>query len=87
MSQEALADLVGVDRTTLGRIEAGKIPYNQDFIELCAELLRCEPADLLARDPHTEGAPAQVWAKLRSAPKRVQDQAVAIIETILRTAN
>jgi transcriptional regulator with XRE-family HTH domain len=55
LTQEQVADRIGVSATTFGRIEGNKIPYNQDFLELAADALRCEPWDLLHRDPNKEG--------------------------------
>lgn len=51
LTQEKAADRIGIDRTTLGRIERGLVPYNQIFLEQAADAYRCEPADLLMRDP------------------------------------
>jgi len=55
LTQEQVADRIGVSATTFGRIEGNKIPYNQDFLELAADALRCEPWDLLHVDPNKEG--------------------------------
>lgn len=87
LSQEELADRLEIDRTTLGRIEAGKVPYNQDFLERCALALGCEPADLIAVDPLRVEKPREVWDRLRHAPPHVQEQAAAVIEAILKLAS
>lgn len=55
LTQEQVADRIGISPTTFGRIEGSKVPYNQDFLELAADALRCEPWDLLHRDPNKEG--------------------------------
>lgn len=54
MTQEQVADRIGISPTTFGRIENGKVPYNQDFLEEAAFALQCEPWDLLNRDPNKE---------------------------------
>jgi transcriptional regulator with XRE-family HTH domain len=53
LTQETAADRIGCDRTLLGRIERGKVPYNQAFLEAAADAYQCEPADLLMRDPNS----------------------------------
>lgn len=55
LTQEQVADRIGIAPTTFGRIENNKVPYNQDFLEEAAYALRCEPWDLLHVDPTKEG--------------------------------
>lgn len=54
-TQEQVADMIGISATNYGRIENGKVPYNQDFLEELAYALMCEPWDLLNRDPNKQG--------------------------------
>jgi transcriptional regulator with XRE-family HTH domain len=84
LTQEDAADRVGVDRTTLGRIEAGKLPYNQDFLEKLAFAYMCEPTDLLSVNPRFRDPPTLIYEKLRAAPREMQDRAVAIIDAMLK---
>ena len=55
LTQEQVAERMGIDASTFGRVERGKVPYDQDFLELAAVALRCDPWDLLHRDPSKEG--------------------------------
>jgi transcriptional regulator with XRE-family HTH domain len=50
---EKLAELTGYDISEgqLSRIERGEQPYNQDFMEAAAIVLRCDIADILRIDP------------------------------------
>jgi DNA-binding XRE family transcriptional regulator len=50
-SQEEAAELIGIERSTLSKIETGKMAYSQPFLEAAAEAYMCEPADLLMRNP------------------------------------
>lgn len=52
LSQEALAERIGIDRGYLSKIESGKRKYDQPFLEAAAEALRCTPSDLIRRGPH-----------------------------------
>lgn len=47
LSQEALADAAGIDRSHMSRIERGK--RNVSFLNVCriAEALACKPSDIL----------------------------------------
>lgn len=86
LSQETAAERVDVSRTTLGRIEKGELPYNQDFLERLAFAYGCDVSDLLTTDPLKPDPPRLVYDRLRKAPASVQRQALEIIEALLRTA-
>lgn len=51
MTQDRAAEYIEIDRTTLGRIERGVLPFNQDQLEGLADLYNCTTADLLRTDP------------------------------------
>lgn len=53
LSQDQLADLMGTSGATVSRVESGRSPYSQDFLEVAAEALGCTAADLISRDPRT----------------------------------
>lgn len=67
LTQEQVADRLGISPTTFGRIENGKVPYNQDFLEEAAFALMCEPWDLLNRDPSKEGDVVDLMRHLNEA--------------------
>lgn len=70
LTQEQVADRVGIAATTWGRIENGKSPYNQDFLEEAAYALQCEPWDLINRDPTKEGEVYDLMRHLNENQKR-----------------
>jgi len=84
LSQEKVAEKIGISRENYGRIESGKVPYNQDYLELCAETLNCTPADLLGCDPKMQNLVEQLHALVvrahHSDQKRVLDIAKTLIE-------
>lgn len=84
LSQEAAADRVGIDRTTLSKIESGKVPYNQDLLERLAFAYGCEPADLIAINPTMWDGPRLIYDKLRAADKETQGRVAAVIEALLK---
>lgn len=86
LTQEQLAERISVSAPTLGRIENGKLPYNQDFIELAAIALRCEPADIIMRKPGSD-SPWSILEGLKKAPPRKQEEIKAVVETMLKTGS
>ena len=82
LTLEQLAERIGMTHQNLGKIERGKVPYNQALLELLAEELRCAPADLIMRDPSQPHPMWSIWDTL--APVQ-RDQVAAIAETIKRT--
>ena len=81
LTQEQLAERIGIARSYLTKIERGDRRYDQPFLEHAAEALRCEPGDLVMRDPTTAESLWSVWERL-TPPERAQ--AVAVIEALSR---
>jgi len=51
VTQEEMADALGLSPGYLSDVERGKKRYNQSIIEAAAAFLRCTPAELLAGPP------------------------------------
>jgi transcriptional regulator with XRE-family HTH domain len=71
-TQEQAAEMIGMDRSNLSRIERAEIPYSQALLEAAAEAYSCEPADLLIRNPLLPDAPWSVYDTLRKADPATQ---------------
>lgn len=82
LTQESLADRVGIDRTIVSKIENGKLDYHQAFLEAAAYALRCEPADLLVRNPTD---PQAIWSLWDSLPEVEKPKALAVIQALKNT--
>lgn len=82
LNQEQLAERIGISRPQLSKIEHGKRKYDQAFLEAASRELRCEPADLLIRDPSDPDGIWSVWDQLRPVERQ---QVVEIARTIKRT--
>jgi transcriptional regulator with XRE-family HTH domain len=78
LTLERLAERIGMTHQNLGKIERGKVPYNQVLLELLAAELRCEPVDLIIRDPNMPNGIWTIWDQLEPA---AQEQIVQIAET------
>lgn len=82
MTQEQLAERIGVTKSYVSKVEAGKRRYDQPFLEAASEVLRCEPADLLVRDPMDPEGLWSIWDQLAPVQRR---QVVEIAKTLSRT--
>ena len=82
LTQEQFAERIGINRAYLSKIESGKRRYDQPFLEAAADALRCEPADLIVRDPSDPDGIWSVWDQL-DQPGR--NQIVEIAKTFKRT--
>ena len=84
ISQERACESLDIDRTTLSRIETGKLPYNQDFLEQAAIIYGCDPQDFLDSDPFMPRE-TEVIRLLRRAPEPEKSRLLSMLETYLKT--
>jgi transcriptional regulator with XRE-family HTH domain len=84
VTQEQLADMLEVDRTTVGKIENQKLPYNQDYLERVSAALGVDIEDLLSVDPLAPSRPTLVWSKIEKAPPDLQEKIRFVIEAMLK---
>lgn len=82
LTQEQLAERIGITKSYLSKIESGKKRYDQPFLEAAAVALRCEPADLIIRDPSDPDGIWSIWDQLRPLERA---QVVEIAKTLKRT--
>ena len=80
LTQEQLADRVGMTAGNLSEIENGNTGYTQATLEALAEALQCEPVDLLIRDP---GDPEGVWSLWDRAQPAQRRQLLGMISGFL----
>ena len=79
LTLEALAERVSMTHGNLSRIERGEVPYNQVLLERLAEELRCDPVDLLIRDPSDPGGLWSVYDQLTPSQREQGAQMLRII--------
>lgn len=79
LTLEQLAERIGMTHQNLGKIERGLVPYNQTLLELLADALRCEPADLIMRDPAQKNS---LWTIYEALSPTQRIQLVEIGETL-----
>jgi transcriptional regulator with XRE-family HTH domain len=81
LTQEQLAERLGLTQATVARIERGDIAYTQPVLEAMAEALMCEPADLIMRDPSKPGSIWSIWDQI---PTTERDQAARVLQTFVK---
>ncbi len=79
LTQEQLAERIGIARSYLTKIERGDRRYDQPFLEAAADALQCQPGDLIMRDPTDVGGLWSIWEQLQPI-ERVQ--AVAVLRAL-----
>jgi transcriptional regulator with XRE-family HTH domain len=82
LTQEQLAERIGITKSYLSKIEGGKKRYDQPFLEAAAVALRCDPADLIIRDPVDPEGIWSIWDQLQPTQRQ---QVVEIARTLKRT--
>lgn len=80
LTQEKLAEMMGITRNYLSMIEKGKRRYDQNQLESAAIALRCEPADLISRDPAESPG---LWALLKDIEFEDRDRVARVIEAVI----
>lgn len=87
LTQEMLAERVGVTPSTISQLEKGKQGFTNSTLEAFAWALNCNPGDLLMRDPTK---PNNIWTiqeQLMKATPEQQHQITDFIEFVLKTGN
>jgi len=82
LTQEQLAERIGVTPGAISQIEVSRVSYTQPMLEALAAELRCRPGDLLNVDPTKDQA---IWSLWESLDPPTRQQVVRIIETFQRT--
>ena len=78
LTQQRLADRVGLSKPFISELERGIKPYTQATLENLAEALGCEPADLIMRDPTSVDPIWSIWDRVPSVKR---EQALLVLMT------
>ncbi len=85
LTQEMLAERIGVSPPTISQIEKGKQGFTNSTLEALAWALNCSPGDLLMRDPTK---PNNIWTiqeQLMKATPEQQRQITDFVEFVLKS--
>jgi len=83
LTQDKLGDRIGMSVPNLSKLERGIIPYTQDHLDVLASALRCQPVDLLIRNPTD---PDSIWTVWDALPATARVQAIRIIKALKEDA-
>jgi transcriptional regulator with XRE-family HTH domain len=78
-TQDQCGQAVGISESQFNRIENGKSPYNQVFLELAAEYLETDVASLLMRDPTQPAALWSLWDHASVGERKDIERLVRVI--------
>ncbi len=70
----------GKTYTTLGRVEAGEVPYSQALLEMLAEIYKTDPGSLIMRNPLDSEALYSIWDNLTPEKQREAMQFLAFLK-------
>lgn len=84
LTQPEAGALIGVDHSTVLRIEKGTQDYNQVFLEAAAEAYSCTVADLLMRDPESSEELWNIWA---AATETQRAQIISIVKALVKSTS
>lgn len=82
-SQEKLADMTGLTQGYISQLERFLTDFTGETLEVLAEALMCDPADLLMRNPEDPDAIWSIWENASEAERR---QIVTIAEALKRSS-
>lgn len=78
LTQEDLADAIGMTPASISQLETGKQGFSDVTLVGLADALACQPGDLLMRNPLDTEA---VWSIWDNIPADRRDQAVKVLKT------
>jgi transcriptional regulator with XRE-family HTH domain len=69
----------GITKGTISKIENGKLPYTQHFLEACAEVFARPAWELLGRDPSDQESALNIWNDLDD---ELKPEATAVLKAL-----
>ncbi len=84
MSQEELAERVGISQESLSRMEKGVIAPRFERLQLFAEALECSIADLFRGEDEAGEWAHTIERLLLPLPRQAQEEIVGIVATVAR---
>lgn len=81
LTQETLAERVELTPSSISQLESGKQGFTDTTLATLAEALRCEPGDLLIRNPLD---PDSIWSVWDSIPESDRPAAIKALTGFVR---
>lgn len=83
LTQDQVSGRTGIPKSTLSKLENGKMEYSQSHLEALSEAYGIEPSDLIGRIP---GAPTELTLLVNKIPPENRDAAVAVLRALTKVA-
>lgn len=71
LTQEQLAERVGMSVSNISQLEQGRQGYSQEGLEAIADALNCEPGQLLNVDPTKADAIWSIWELAKPGERKL----------------
>lgn len=84
LTQEQLAERVGMSKSNISQLEQGRQGYSQEGLEALAEALQCDPGQIINVDPSKDDAIWSIWERAKTAER---EMIVDIAKTIVKRAS
>jgi transcriptional regulator with XRE-family HTH domain len=82
LTQEQLAERVGMSVSNISQLERGLQGYSEEGIEALAQALNCEPGHLFMVDPTKDDAIWSIWERANEGQRR---HIVEVAKALTRT--
>lgn len=82
LTQEELAERVGMSKGNISQLEQAIQGYSQEGLEALADVLQCDPGQLLNVDPTKDDAIWSIWERAKPAERTM---IVEVAKTIVKT--
>ena len=84
ISQEEAADRIGVNRSTISRVESAETPYDQDILEKLADAYGCTVVELIKVHPSARNAATEAIGYIMDAGPDDQRRAAVMLAHFLK---
>ncbi|MED5549030.1 MAG: helix-turn-helix transcriptional regulator [Pseudomonadota bacterium] len=73
LTQQQLAEAIGMTKGYISNLETGEKRYNEDLLEDFARVLRCEPWELVARNPLDDSSAeiVSIWDHIDTSQRKL----------------
>lgn len=86
LKQYEAAERLGIEPSTLSRLEKGHSPYDQDIVEKMSLVYGCDVADLLTVNPLQHDSLRALISDLYTASPDLKRQAANVIAALMKAS-
>lgn len=83
LTQDQVAERANLPKSTISKLENGKLEYTKGHLEALAHAYGIDPSDLIGRLP---GAPHELTLLINKIPPENRDAAIAVLKALTKVA-